>query len=359
MTELPAGAGKKPLSRVAVTRRSVVVAIFVGAVVTYAVVEGQTFTEALRGVAGASPQWLLIGLAATVGSMVAFAVMRALTLAAAGSRVSVLRNVAISYGAGAVHATLPAGAVFSTTYAFRSLRRQGASSSAITWSLTITGLLSALTLGAVGLVGVVLSGGALGSAPGLAVKVLVSIAVFALVVRLVRKPQPLVRLGHRVLAWYNRIRRRPAGVGHARLDAIVEDLYIIRPAGYHWIGALLLAVVNWVLDLACLAACCAAVGMHVGLPVLLLTYTAGMAAGSLLPVPSGLGAVEAAMALSLTVSGGAGSALASVLLYRVLSTGSVVLIGWIVVATQHFWPRHRPGRDEALEDRTGRHLADV
>jgi hypothetical protein len=40
----------------------------------------------------------------------------------------------------------------------------------------------------------------------------------------------------------------------------------------------------------------------------------------------------------------------------VLSTGSVVLIGWIVVATQHFRPR---GRAAALEDQPGRHLADV
>ncbi|MDT8912525.1 YbhN family protein [Amycolatopsis sp. PS_44_ISF1] len=350
----PAGPDRKASGRVAVTRRGVLTVVLVAVVVACVVVEGHTITEAVHGVARASPRWLLLGLAATVGSMVAFAVMRALTLAAAGSRVSILRTIAISYGAGAVHATLPAGAVFSTTYAFRSLRRQGASSSAVTWSLTVTGLLSAVTLGAVGLVGVGLSGGALGSAPGLAVKVLASIAVFALVVRLVRRPQPLVRLGHRLLRRYNRARRRPPETGHARLDSIVEDLYIIRPAGYHWIGALLLAVLNWVLDLACLAACCAAVGMHVGLPVLLLTYAAGMAAGGLLPVPSGLGAVEAAMALSLTVSGGAGSALASVLLYRVLSTGSVVLIGWIVVATQHF----RPGREH--QDQPGhRHLADV
>ena len=50
---------------------------------------------------------------------------------------------------------------------------------------------------------------------------------------------------------------------------------------------------------------------------LLITYTAGMAAGSLLPLPAGLGAVETAMTFGLTVAGTAAApALAAVLLYR-------------------------------------------
>lgn len=57
--------------------------------------------------------------------------------------------------------------------------------------------------------------------------------------------------------------------------------------------------------------------------------------GSLLPLPAGLGAVETAMTVGLTVAGTAAApASAAVLLYRLFSTGSVVVLGWLVVAAQ-------------------------
>jgi len=69
----------------------------------------------------------------------------------------------------------------------------------------------------------------------------------------------------------NRLRRRPAQTGAARLSEIVADLRVIRPPGRDWAAAAALALANWALDLACLAACSAALGVHV--PALLITYT--------------------------------------------------------------------------------------
>lgn len=87
------------------------------------------------------------------------------------------------------------------------------------------------------------------------------------------------------------------------------------------------------MDLLCLAACCAAVRVDVSFAAPLITCAAGMAAASLLPVPGGLGAVQSVMTLILTVAGAAAApALGGVLLYRLLSTGSVLVNGWIVVA---------------------------
>ena len=83
---------------------------------------------------------------------------------------------------------------------------------------------------------------------------------------------------------------------------------------------------------------CAAFDLHVSLSVLLLTYTAGMAAAGLTPLPAGVGAVETAMTLGLTLGGAtASAALGVVLLYRLISVGSTVAVGWIVVALQ---PHH-------------------
>lgn len=326
-------------TRGSMTRR-IIVAVFVPAMLTvYGITAAPTMISAVGSLAGASPMWLLAALAATVLSMVAFAALRGRTLAVGGARIPLRQTMAVSYGAGAVHTTLPAGAVFSTTYAFRLLRSSGASTSATTWSMAITGLLSTLTLSALGFLGLVLHAGTGGLLLPPALEILGALAVIFALLQVSRRPGGVTRVAVWALARFNRLRRRPAETGVARLSHIMADLRVIRPATRDWIAAGALALANWALDLACLAACCAAVGMHVGFPTLLLTYTAGMAASSLLPLPAGLGAVETAMTVGLTVAGAAASpALAAVLLYRLLSTGSVLVFGWLVIAAQRVRP---------------------
>ena len=66
---------------------------------------------------------------------------------------------------------------------------------------------------------------------------------------------------------------------------------------------------------------------------MLLAYGAGLVADGLWPAPGGLGAVEAAMAASLVAAGmHAGSALAAVAVYRLLSFWMLLGIGWGVMA---------------------------
>jgi uncharacterized membrane protein YbhN (UPF0104 family) len=320
-------------------RRIAVAVLLLAMLAGYSITAAPTLISAVHSLAGASPTWLLTGLAATVGSMIAFAALRGRTLAVAGARIPLRRTVAISYGAGAVHTTLPAGAVFSTTYAFRHLRALGASTPATTWSMAITGLLSSVTLSAIGLLGLGLTAGTGGSMTLPIAELAGGAAAILALVHTARHPARVLHLAVAALARINRWRRLPAHTGAARLSQTVHDLELIRPSGRDWTVAAAWALANWALDLACLAACCAAVGVSVGLPTLLITYTAGMAASSLLPLPAGLGAVEATMTLTLTVAGVAASpALAAVLLYRILSTGSVVILGWTVVAAQRVHP---------------------
>lgn len=302
----------------------------------YLITAAPTAASAVRSLANASTNWLLAGLAGTALSMVAFAALRGRTLAVGGSRVRLRQVLAVSYGAGAVHTSLPAGAVFSTSYAFRHLRTVGASASATTWSMAVTGLLSTLTLSGVAALGLVLTAGTGGSLLVPIVEIVVAVGLIGLLVRWCRHPDGPTRWAYRGLIGINRLRHRPAESGAARLSAVLADFRVIRPSARDWAVCAALALTNWALDLACLAACCAAVGVHIGFPALLITYTAGMAAGSLLPLPGGFGAVEAAMTLGLTVAGAvAAPALAAVVLYRLLSTGSVVGIGWLVVARHH------------------------
>ena len=168
------------------------------------------------------------------------------------------------------------------------------------------------------------TGSVLQSAGAIAVALLVITAM----VRLTRRPDRLSVAAGRVLAAINRLRGRPAETGYAALAALIDDLQTIRPSRRAWLDAWTLSLLNWLLDAACLAASCAAVGVHVSLAALLITYTAGMAAASLTAVPGGLGVVETALILGLTTAGAPlTAALAAVLVYRILSLGSVVMIG--------------------------------
>jgi uncharacterized membrane protein YbhN (UPF0104 family) len=96
------------------------------------------------------------------------------------------------------------------------------------------------------------------------------------------------------------------------------------------------ALVAWVFDGLCLLLALRAVGVHVGLDILLLAYAAG-AAASLIPfLPAGLGVVETLTPALLHLYGVPWEgALAGLLVYRVLGTLLPALIGVGSLVTLH------------------------
>jgi uncharacterized protein (TIRG00374 family) len=323
----------------------------VGALLTAEVVLAwPSVVSAAAALAGSSAGWLAVAGVAAVASMVAFGAVRQCTLRAAGVSVPLGRVVAMSYAAGALHTSLPGGTVISTAYAFKRLRAWGASGVVASWCLAVTGLLATATLSVIGLTGVLLGGGTTGSVVQSAGAIAVVALAMAGLVRLTRSPGRLGAAAGQVLRWVNRLRGRPAEAGYQVLATLIEDLQTIRPSRRAWLGAWVLSLLNWTLDVVCLAASCAALGVHVSVPALLLTYTAGMAASSLTALPGGVGVVEAALILGLTTAGAPlAAALGAVLVYRVLSFGGVVVIGWGVLAVHRLRPR--PAITAAAEER--------
>jgi uncharacterized protein (TIRG00374 family) len=103
-----------------------------------------------------------------------------------------------------------------------------------------------------------------------------------------------------------------------------------------------LALWNWVADCLCLAFAIRAIGAQIPWQGLFLAYSAGMAAASIGLTPGGLGVVEAALSAALVAAGIKGhSALAAVLVYRLISFWLVMTIGWAFVA---ILTRSRPPR---------------
>ncbi len=313
-----------------------VVGVLVVALLTVEVVlAAPSVLAAAEALTWSSLSWLVVAAAATVASMVAFAGVRQRMLRAAGVRVGLTSSVAVSYAAGALNTTMPGGAVVSTAYTFRRIRGWGAPTAVATWCVAVTGLLATATLSVVGATGLILGGGSTGTYLRSAAEIGAVVLFMAGIALVTSNPDRLTAPAGAALRWINRMRGRPAETGYARLSRLLDDLRIIRPSRRAWIDGWTLSLLNWVLDAACLAACCAAFGMQVSLPALLLTYTAGMAATGLTPLPGGLGVVDAALLLGLTAAGGPWkAALAAVVIYRLLSVGSVAVIGWGVIGVR-------------------------
>jgi uncharacterized membrane protein YbhN (UPF0104 family) len=90
-------------------------------------------------------------------------------------------------------------------------------------------------------------------------------------------------------------------------------------------GALLLNL-SYIL---CLAACVAAFGDSVPVAKIGVVYLTGVALGSIIPTPGGLGAVEAALTAGLTAAGVPGGvAVSAVLMFRLLTFWLPVPFGW-------------------------------
>ncbi|MBL8928386.1 MAG: flippase-like domain-containing protein [Pseudonocardia sp.] len=307
----------------------VVVALVLG---TEAVLAAPYLGTAMAAVTGAAGGWVGLAMLASAGSLTAFALLRRALLRAAGVDVSTGSTLASVLVANAFHMTLPGGVAFSTGYAYRWMQRHGAGPTVAGWSLVVSGLLSTVGLATLGLSASLLVGST--SWTRMAVEI-IGIAVLVLGVgRLVRDPNRVLAAAERALAVVNRLRRRPPAAGSDRLVRIAEQLPGVRPSARDWTAATGHALLNWLLDLACLAACAHAVGLTgVGTTALLATYVAGMAASGLSLLPGGLGTVDAALILGLVAAGSPATvALSAVVLYRMISLVAVVAAGWAVHA---------------------------
>lgn len=333
--------------RVARVAVGVVVA---ASLVTGIVVVAPTIEAAGAALVGADPVWVFLAVALEAASIVAFAALHQRLLDAAGVRVRLRDVTLVTLAANALHLTVPGGAALSTAYTFRRRRIWGASTPVTTWTMVAGGVAASLALAAIALGSALVVGGRPTSLPWLILQVAGVAGVGAVIVLVSRRPRLIVRAGTSGLRLVNRIRRRPADTGVEALATQIEDLQLIelRPSGQIVVGSA--ALLNWVFDIACLAACCAAVGARgMTLALVLVAYAAATAASSAVFLPAGLGVVDTALWAAL-VAGGVPSnpALAAVLLYRLVSFGGVAAVGWVAWLVVH--ARHDEAEPTGLAD---------
>ena len=314
------------------TRRLVTTGVVALVLGVEAVLAAPYLGGAMTSLMQAADVWVGLAVLATAGSLTAFALVRRRLLQAAGLRVATASSLASVLVGNAFHMTLPGGVAFSTGYAFRWMRRHGAGSTVAGWNLAVNGLLSTASLAGLGLVASLLAGTT--SWVRLAVEIAGVAAAVLGVAHLIRHPDRAAELARGLLARVDRLRGRAPGGD--RVAETVAQLRAVRPTARDWAVAAVYALLNWVLDLVCLAACTHALGIAGLTPAVLLTaYVAGMAASSLSLLPGGLGVVDAALVLGLVAGGAAAApALSAVVLYRLISLVGVVVAGWVVHAAQ-------------------------
>ncbi|MEO7125912.1 MAG: lysylphosphatidylglycerol synthase transmembrane domain-containing protein [Nakamurella sp.] len=299
-------------------------------------------TNAVIQAVGASAGWLTIAAGSAAASMIAFGLLRQRTIAAGGGTLGIREAVAVSYAAGAIHLTTPGGVVLSTTYVFRRLQRRHLQPATIAWSVTVSGVLSTVTLMILGVAG--FAAGRTSDAleaflPALAMTLLVTATVIALG----RRADLVARLVVRGLRMVNRVVRRPADAGVLTAQALITDLRSIRPAPMDWLTSTGAAIANWLLDLLCLWACAQALGIHIAPWLLLTSFALAMAGAGVSPLPGGVGVVESILVFALAAGAHVpvGTAIGAVLLYRVISLGSLLAIGWLSIGMQSVRTRSR------------------
>ena len=135
-----------------------VVGIALGAVALWAV------SNQKGELAGASVElshldvgWLLVAIAVEALSLVAFARLDQRLLRCGGVRAGTGRFTVISFAAGAIASSLPAGPLVASAFGFRQFRRLGASEALAAWALLATLVFSALGLALLATAGVVIA----------------------------------------------------------------------------------------------------------------------------------------------------------------------------------------------------------
>lgn len=276
------------------------------------------------------PGWLAAAVAAELAAMGMYARMQRRLLSSGGVRVPLVRVLGLTYAAHSLSATLPGGAAFSTQFNYRQMRRFGASPAVASWSIALSGILSATALAVITAAGALRSGGAPAwqSLAGLGVAALLVVVGLP---RLTRRPEAVRPLTRAALTGVNRLRGRPSTQGVERADGFIEQLGAARLGPADGAAASAFALLNWLLDAVCLwLSVYAIAGPGVGWSHVLLAFCAGMAAGTVNLVPGGLGVIDSALVLGLLAGGlDTPTAIASVVLYRLVSFGLVIGIGWL------------------------------
>jgi uncharacterized membrane protein YbhN (UPF0104 family) len=307
--------------------------------------------RALVRIQGARARWLVAAVALEVLSQGCAVLVQHRLLRRAGSTIRLGTTSRIVLAQNAIGLALPGGPALASIFFYRQIRRRGSGVAAAGWVVAATGVVSTLALGTWGIF----------TATGaswftIVAGTLLVIALYVLVT-LARAPArlrtPTVALEHLV----DRVRRRrPDRSAEVRADERLSRFGTVRLGTRDWAMVALFALTVVAADCAvwfCAGQAIIAKPARCGqanvsarvvrqcenfhpasTSAMLITYSAGQAALFVPVLPSGVGLVESVMTATLTTTKVRPiQALSAVLLYRIVSVGSVVVVGGVLWLT--------------------------
>lgn len=283
--------------------------------------------------------WLVIAIGAEVTSYFSFAALQRRLLRAGDVRSGIGSMAGLTFAAGAIASSVPAGPAVSSVYAFHQYRRRGADEAIAGWTLLATLVCAAFSLGLVATAGILLAMRQSASYDLIGV-VFAVVAIAAVADAVVWQRRWLAHVAIFLLRLARRLSGRPRREAVHVVDGWFARLAEVRLGWRDLSATLLFGLGQWIFDCACLAFSFLAVGAGVPWRGLLLAYGAGQLAANLPITPGGLGVVEGSLTVALVAFGGAeASSVAAVLCYRVVSFWGFLPVGWVVWAVTTL--RHR------------------
>ncbi len=294
-----------------------------------------TIATGLHHVGDLSWAWVAAASLIEVVSMLALALLYRELLLASGARLSVTWILAASYTANAICVAVPViGSGMASRQAYQRFRDGGADAGAASLTLSVAGVVSAVTLATVAAASALLSGNPSAAASGLVAAMAMVIVIVFLAVQL-HADAGRVRLERLIavaIGGLQRVTRRPKGLAPDVARAVVGAVERMRLGTGRLARLALFGTVNWWADVACLTFATLAAGISgLSLGKILIVWAAGTGAATLSPTPAGIGAVEIAMVAALAAVGVRdSSAVTAVLVYRIISLKGAASL-WAVI----------------------------
>ncbi|MGV3115185.1 lysylphosphatidylglycerol synthase transmembrane domain-containing protein [Corynebacterium freneyi] len=326
--------------------------VILGVALWFALQNQDSVVDGWRTFLRADFGWVLFSAAMVALSLYSMAEVMRLLLRAADVPVTRRAANSLVLAANSWSVSVPGGIAFSTALQVRRQLKWGASPVVISWFILLSGALSFLGLATLSL-------GALffirGDAPvrliaaGLAV-----LGLTGLLWWFSRNTAMIETVAKPLLKAFNAIRRKPAEEGAAKLRATIRQLTSVRLGPVRLIIVFAWSFTNWITDVICLYAAMRAVGVDdVAVRTVVMAFVFSKVAGFIQATPGGVGPVEAVLTGTLIASGMVGTdAVATVLIYRLVSFILPAAVGWIVYLVDYGGDRRKDVEADAADDPT-------
>jgi hypothetical protein len=277
------------------------------------------FASAFRHLSVRRLPWLAAAFAAEGLSFLCYSAVQRRLLFAGGARLQHRTMLRLAIAATGLTNLVPGGTAPASGWLVGQYRRHGIPMPLALWAVLAGGFTATISVLSLLLVGAAVAG-LIGvwATVGCAV-VLVSGTVGAMAA---------VHNVQRVDAWLRRHDRIPGASGLQRVVARIADVMQFRATVSGGTQIFLLSFGNWTLDVVCLVTAFAVLNLPIPWRAALFAYAAAQIAGSLAPVPGGIGFVEGGMIGAFALAGTpTANAIVATVIYRLITNWGVAAVG--------------------------------